>query len=72
MINAVKGKDIRVDAPSHAIFRIDGYQWRVASVGGIATLDGKWTRAMSSRGGRAIHGDVWIGKKKRELIINPR
>lgn len=71
-INAVKGQDIRVDAPSYAIFRINGFQWRIASDGGIATLSGKWTRAMSTRGGRAIKGFVWVGKTKHDLYISPR
>lgn len=69
----IKGQDIRIEATSSVILRIQGHQWRLAKpASGVATLDGAWTRALTYYGGKPIMGDVWIGKTKHRIKILPR
>lgn len=71
-IEAKRGIDVPINSAERVLVRIQGRQWRIeADAGGVAVWGGEHSAALNYYGDRPIHGDVWTGKTRHTISIQP-
>lgn len=70
-IQAKRGRDVVVDALTHIVVRVQGEQWRIASVGGVAVWPGEHSETLNYFGERSVSGSLWTGKTKHTITVSP-